>query len=81
MYMPVGRATALKAGGRGFESCPSSLFSMRIEKRLSGSFLCLAFVVYSSHVLYVLLYTVIPEIHAALNPYISGLKRIPGKVL
>ena len=29
----VGRATALKAGGRGFESHPSSLFPMKIEKR------------------------------------------------
>ena len=29
----VGRATALKAGGRGFKSHLSSLFSMKIEKR------------------------------------------------
>ena len=29
----VGRATALKAGGHGFESHLSSLFSMKIEKR------------------------------------------------
>ena len=29
----VGRVTALKAGGRGFKSHLSSLFSMKIENR------------------------------------------------
>ena len=32
IYVCVGRATALKAGGRGFESHLSSLFSMKMEK-------------------------------------------------
>ena len=32
----VGRVTALKAGGHGFESHLSSLFSVKIEKKGSG---------------------------------------------
>ena len=37
MYVhSVGRATALKAGGHGFESHLNSLFSMKIGKRALG---------------------------------------------
>ena len=39
--MCIGRATALKAGGRGFESQPSSLFFYKNGKKGSGLLPCL----------------------------------------
>ena len=41
----VDRVTALKAGGCRFESCLSSLFSVKIEKKALWLLLCFAFVV------------------------------------
>ena len=45
----VDRATALKAGGRGFKCHLSSLFSMKIEKRVLRFIALFAFKSLSSH--------------------------------